>query len=331
MKEELIIKILAKSSKHLSQAQLKQLRYILDEELYSYNITSNCTDLVPVNDLNENIALYLADKKYIQELSMNTIESYFRILNKFAKTIYKNIDQIDVMDMRKYVALISQSGLKKTSVSTHIWTLKTFFQWLVENEKIKKNPMKTIKPPKCEKRLRKPLSSTELETIRYKCKNIRELALIDTFFSLGGRLSEISNLNISDIDWNTGRVLVIGKGDKERPVYLNSRARLYLKEYIKTRKDKNDALFVSERMPYDRLGKRGIQRIFHNLGVRADLNRNLFPHLLRSTCGNELLKKNASLHDVQHYLGHSSPATTDAHYVEVNQESIRLNCQRCLN
>ena len=330
MKEELIIKILTQSSKFLSQEQIRKLRYILDGELYQYTLTTNCTDIVPINDLNNNIALFIADKKYVQECSHNTIDGYFRILNKFAKTIQKNVDKIDTMDIRRYIALLSQSGLKKSSISSHIWCLKSFFNWLVQNDKIIKNPTIPIKAPKFDKKSRKSLSTKEFEALRFSCKSLREKALVEAVFSMGSRLAEFQKLNINDIDWNTGKVSVLGKGNKAREVYLNERARLYLKKYIESRNDNNPALFVTERSPHNRLGRRGIQRVFHNLGVRANIKQNVFPHIIRHNTATILLNNQTPIHLVAKYLGHEDINTTKI-YTEMNQDEVRINWQRCLN
>lgn len=330
MKEELKIRILTRASQYIQPEQLKKLRYILDEELIHYSLTPTSNELVPINNLGENIVQFLACKKNLEGLSPKTIKNYGYILRKFAQSIHKNVDQIDIVDLRIFLSGVTQ-GLKGNTKNSIINTLKSFFSWLLLNDKINKNYMLLIKPVKVEKNIRKPLSVSELEQIRFHCKTVREHAIVETFFSFGSRLDEIQKLDKADIDWYSGKVIVKGKGRKERMVILNDRAKLYLREYLKERDDNNEALFVGIRSPHDRLGHRAFQKIFNKLGKRTGLNRSLFPHLMRSSCGNELLRKGASIHDVQHYLGHSSPVTTDACYVSVNQESIRVTCEKILN
>jgi len=234
------------------------------------------------------------------------------------------------MDIRKYLAVISQSGLKNSSISTIIWTLKGFFNWLFDNGKILEKPMKLIKNIKCEKHIRKPLTKTELEMVRYACKTHREKALIEFFYSTGCRLDEAVKINKSDIDWNTGKLLVFGKGNKERFVFLNERAKLYLQKYLSNRNDNNEALFVGVRSPYNRLSRRGIERIFTKLGEYSKLKNNFFPHKIRHTTATHLLQNGMPIHEVQKYLGHSSADTTEI-YLEVDTESVRINHNKFLS
>ena len=329
MKVEFVIRTLTKASRYLSQDQLKKLKSTLDEELYSYSMTTNCTDIALINNTAENIGLFLADKKYVQNLSANTVDGYFRTLNKFARTITKDVDKIDSIDIRTYIAYIAPS-IQPSSLASAIWNLKAFFSWLLENDKITKNPMKPIKAPKCDKKLRKPLNKEELESVRDIYKTYREKSLFEFVYSTGCRLDEFQKLNKKDIDWAKRRVVVFGKGNKERVVGLNAKAELNLRRYLALRTDNNPALFVTERNPHDRLGRRGIQRVFKDLGIRAGLNRPLFPHLIRHTTATNMLDSGTPIHLVSKYLGHESLETTKI-YTEINQEDVLMSCQRCLN
>lgn len=321
MKEEIIIKVLDKASEFLAQEQIQQLRNILEETLYDYTISPACTALTVLNDMPGKVMLFLASKK-LDGCSKNTLENYSLILKKFCTFIQKDIEQIDSMDIRRYLAMYSKAGVKNSTLATIISTLKSFFGWLENEEYIQKSPMRKIKNIKVEKRVRKALNREELEMLRDACKTLREKAIVEFFYSTGCRLDEAQKLNQSDIDWSSGKVMVIGKGNKERPVYLNARAILHLKKYLVSRKDLNPALFISERKPYNRLGRRGIERVFSELGKRAGINKPVYPHLLRHTTATTMLQNGATLSEVQHYLGHDSPVTTQI-YAEMNTEAIK--------
>lgn len=321
MKEELIIKVLTRASTFLTTEEVKQLRLILDEELYHYTITTECTDLVVSGNMPSKIMLFLAAKK-LDGMSDNTIKNYAIILRRFCNTIHKDIEQINAMDIRMFLALRSKDGLKNSSMAATIAALKSFFSWLENEEYLVKSPMRKIKNIKCEKRLRKALSREELEMLRDAAKTLREKALLEVFYSTGSRLDEIQRLDISDIDWANNQVRVIGKGNKERIVFLNARARIHLRKYLKSRKDTCSALFVGERLPHGRLGRRAIEKTFGQLGTKAGINREVYPHLIRHTTATHMLQGGATLEEVQAYLGHDSPATTQI-YTTVSNDAIK--------
>ena len=225
------------------------------------------------------------------------------------------------MDIRRYLAWYTKKGVKNSTLATIISALKSFFGWLENEEYISKSPMRKIKNIKVEKRVRKALNREELEMLRDACRTLREKALVEFFYSTGCRLDEAQKLNIADVDWSNGKVMVIGKGDKERPVYLNARAILHLRKYLASRNDSNHSLFVSERQPHDRLGRRAIERTFSTLGKRAGINKPVYPHLLRHTTASTMLQNGATMEEVQHYLGHDSPVTTQI-YAEMDTQSI---------
>lgn len=321
MKEELIIKVLTRASNFLSSEQVQNLRLVLDEELYHYTITTECTALVVIENMPGKVMLFLAAKK-LDGMSMNTIKNYSIILRRFCNTVHKDIEQINSMDIRMFLALRSKDGLKNSSLASTIAALKSFFTWLENEDYIPKSPMRKIKNTKVEKRLRKALTREELEMLRDATRTLREKALIEFFYSAGCRLDEAYKLNITDIDWANGKTMVIGKGNKERPVFLNARCQLHLKKYLHSRKDNCEALFVGERLPHGRLGRRAIEKVFTELGVRSGITKRVYPHLLRHTTATNMLQGGATLSEVQNYLGHDSPATTQV-YTQVSTDAIK--------
>lgn len=235
MCEELIIKILNKSMDFLNQNQIQKLRTILEEELYNYNLQPVVKDLVPINNIREKMLLYLASKK-LDGLSKNTLLNYKLQLNRFANFIQKDVESITSMDVRMYLAACSKIGLKNSSMASIISILKSFFNWLEDEEYISKNPMRKIKTIKTEKYIRKALTFEELEMLRDVCKNIRERALLELFYSTGCRLDEIQKLDKKDIDWNTGSITVLGKGSKERKSLLKRKGKDLFMEIFEFKK-----------------------------------------------------------------------------------------------
>lgn len=323
MKEELIVKLLTRASGFLKPEEIKKLRLILDEELYHYSITSECTEIAVKEDLPEKSVLFLASKK-LDGFSDNTIKNYSYILRRFCMTIHKDVEQITSMDIRMFLAMRSKEGIKNSTMAATIGCLKSFFTWLETEEYIIKSPMRKIKNIKVEKRIRRALTRRELEQLRDAAKTLREKALIEIFYSTGCRLAEIQALNKDDIDWNTNKIMVIGKGNKERPVFLNARARLHIEKYLNSRTDANIALFVTERQPHNRLGRRGIEKAFGDIGQRAGIKIRVYPHLIRHTTATNMLQAGASLEEVQNYLGHDSPNTTQI-YAQISTDLIKMS------
>ena len=321
MKEEIIIRVLDRAMSIIDIDQARQLRGILEEELYNYELHPIIRALVPANNIRDRIILYLAAKR-LDGLALNSLKSYKRHLAMFCQYMQKDIETITSMDIRMYMAARAKTGIKNSTMATIISSLKSFFSWLEDEEYIQRSPMRKIKTVKTDKYVRKSLTAEELELIRDACHTERERALVEVFYSTGSRLDEIQKLNKDDIDWSTGKVLVFGKGRKERHVYLNAKAKVFLWKYLNIRTDTNEALFVGERKPYGRLGRRSIENTFSDLGIRAGITKAVYPHLVRHTTATNMLNNGGNLAEVQRYLGHNSPATTQI-YAQLDTDAIQ--------
>lgn len=274
------------------------------------------------SDLNRRITYYLGAKK-IDGLSSQTIKNYKYTLELFAQRISKSVSKITTDDIRAYIAYLSASrDLKESSLQTHINTLRAFFGWLHVEEKIKKNPMLKIRSLKMDrKNARQALTVEELERLRNVCTGYREKAIVEFLVSTGCRLSEVTQLNVDDLNFNDRTVVVTGKGGKDRPVYFSIRARLMLQEYIKQRKG-GTGLFVSSKTPYLPLKQRAVQRIIYEIGERAGLATRVHPHLLRHTFATLALNSGMDVTVIQRLLGHEDIATTQI-YATMNEDVIQ--------
>ena len=319
-KDEFIIKAIGKITLEFPKIDQRKLRNILEESLYNFQVTSEEKSLV-ASDVEGKIALYLATKK-LDGLSINTLKGYKLHLLRFADYIHKPVSTINTMDIRIYLARVTQ-GLKASTLATEVSVLKSFFGWLLEEEFIVRDPTKKIKQPKVEKRLRKSLTVEELEILKESCKTLRERALVEIFYATGCRLDEIEKLNRDDINWQDLSVNVIGKGNKERIVYISPKAKIHVRKYLMSRIDDCEALFVTSRQPIRRLGRRSIEKEFNKIGKRCGFKKSIFPHLIRHTTATLLLNNGADIVTVQKLLGHSSPATTEGIYAEATNQHIK--------
>jgi len=329
MREKIIIEILSKCINFLDTNQCNQLRLALENELHKYQFQLETTDLVTTNNFQSKLLLYLASKK-VEGLSDKTLKEYKLTLSNFALQIRKDFDKVDEMDIRLYIAQCMQRGLKNSTINNMVNQIKTFYGWMHDNEYIKRNPSKLIKNVKFDKFVRKALTEDEFEKLKYACKTERDIALVTVIFSTAGRVSEIAKLNKSDINWHDDSLYVFGKGKRERQVFLNSSAKLYLTKYLEKRTDKNSALFVTSKSPHNRLSTRAIEEIFHNLGKRAGISTDVCPHKLRHQAAIKLTRSNVPITVIQKYLGHSSVATTEI-YSRVCQDDVRTNIKKHLN
>ena len=262
------------------------------------------------SNLPRRVEAFLAAKR-IDGCRPKTIKGYRERLKLFMTQCSKPVQQITTDDLREYLAyLVDERHLMDNSVQAHINTLRSFFSWLVDEDNIRKSPMRKIKSLKIDKlRSRHPLTAEQLELVRDGCRGYKEKALVEFLVSSGCRVSEVAGLRVDDIDWRDRKCKVIGKGNKERTVYFSVRAKLMLQLYIAERRG-GEALFASSRAPYEPLTDRGIEKMISKLGKRIGMERSLYPHLMRHTFASHALNCGMELTIIQHLLGHSDPKTT---------------------
>jgi integrase/recombinase XerD len=328
MKEQFINSVMAKVCDVISLEEARRIKSILENELYNYDLVTATKELVPIQGIPEKLLIYLAAKK-LDGLSDLTLKNYKQHLLRFARFTQKEVHNITTMDIRMYLANYGSGGQKKSTISTEISYLKSFFSWLKNEGYINEDPMCRIKNIKTEKKVRSALSPEELELIRDNCKNLREKAFVELFYSTGCRLEEIRKLDKDDIQWHNDTAVVMGKGSKERPVFLNAKAKIHLWKYLQSRTDDNPALFVSTKKPFGRLCRRSIEKTFNDLGKKAGINKSVFPHLVRHTTATHMLSNGTNLAEVQHYLGHEDPATTQI-YVDFDTTQLQQSHKKHL-
>lgn len=308
--QEAVIRIVSKLDKmYPSSFDLARVRQAVESILYDYEVNTKITALAVMDNMEDRILMYLATKK-IDGLSKKTIEAYGRHLGRFARTMRKNAEDITTMDIRIFLANYSKTGIKNSTLASETDILRVFFKWLEDEEYINKSPMRKIKTPKIEKRVREALTKEEFEVLRTGAKTLRQKALLEVLYSTGSRLEEIEKMNKVDIDWQRLQLRVIGKGNKERTVYINATAQVHLRKYIMSRLDECDSLFVTERKPIRRMGRRAIQREIDTIMKQSGLAKNVYPHLIRHTMATHMHNAGMSLTVLQEILGHDSPDTT---------------------
>ena len=329
--EEFIIKAIGKLTLEFNfdWEQQRKVRDCLNYSMYNYEVHTLEKSLVK-GDLHEKLFLYIKVKK-LAGYSDSTLSHYNYTLDKLAVFLNKPVSTVTTNDLRMFLILNSE-GKKPSTINSIIFYIKAFFAWLESEDLIPKNPARKLEVNKVPKRLRKALTVEELERLRIACKDNRERALVEFLFATGCRVSEVVNCNIEDLNLNDNSLRVVGKGDKERIVCFGDKTKVYLKKYIdnERRKDNDPALFVSQKFPYNRLSRRGIELIIHNIAERAGFNKSVYPHLLRHTMATLGLQNGANLVTIQHLLGHTDPATTQI-YAENSLENIKHEYKQHMN
>jgi integrase/recombinase XerD len=314
----------------LNVQELKQVDAVLTVILTRYEVTEKTTDITMYREgFPEEIKAFLISKS-IKGLTKATLLHYKRTLIHFSNNVSKDIKSITSNDIKLYLLNYEHThNTGKSTLDDKRRVLNSFFAWMVREDIIDKNPMLRIDPIKCDKKMREPLTDIELEQMRNAASTLREKALLEILYSTGARVSEITALNRNDLDYSAGRVKVFGKGKKERYCFLNARAQLAVKKYLFSRTDDKEALFTAGKEPYNRLGKGTIEKEIGNIGKRAEINRSVFPHLLRHTFATHMLAHGASIAEVQALLGHESPATTQI-YAKLDLHRLHAVHQRCI-
>lgn len=321
-KELVIIKILSELQEKYDINNL-EIKEILDRNLADYTLLSNETSLM-VSDIEEKIFFFICLKR-LQGLSEKSLESYSYELGMFSRYIRKPVNQIGTNDIRGYLSIIKQEkSYENITLNNKISILRTFFATMIEEEVILKNPMAKIKNLKVNvKELRESLTAEELEIVRNSLEKIREKAMVEFLVSSGARVSEVADIKLSEINWSECSVKVTGKGDKSRIAYFSVKCKLYLKEYLNKRIDKTDALFVTERSPFEPLGKCGIEKVISKIRKRVKINKKVTPHTFRHTFACLALQKGMDIVTIQYLLGHESVATTQI-YARTNNKLLKI-------
>jgi site-specific recombinase XerD len=310
---------------NLSQEQIEDLKQTLTSTLNQYNIQKDESAEIDIRDRNMNTLEEFLASKRVEAKSNNTIYNYGNEISKMYQVLNKPYEEITSADIRRYMDYRKQhDGLKTVTISNIRMYLMSYFKWMVQEEYITKSPMDKIAPVKVEQHIIETLTDEEAEMIRCACSNERDLAIIDLLSSSGMRVSELTGLNITDVDFETGEVKVFGKGSKERICFLTGRAKVHLKWYLAQRTDDNPALFVTAKKPYSRLTKNGVEFILKNIAKNSQVPRvRLYPHKYRSTLATNMINKGASIDKVQHILGHQNCDTTIHCYARMDKSTIK--------
>ena len=313
--EEKLVNILNEMAEYLSISQMKKLQEVLlknmKEQEESISETSNY----------DYLKMFIAATK-IEGCSDRTVTYYKSTVEHLLKCIDTPIRKITTDEIRSYLAQYQEKGgCSKTTIDNIRRNISSFFSWLEEEDYILKSPMKRIHKIKTVQPVKETISDELIERLRDACLCKRDLAIVDLLYSTGIRVGELVRLNIDDISFEERECVVFGKGDKERRVYFDAKAKLHLQDYLKERDDDNPALFVTLDAPHQRLKISGVEIRIRSLGRSINAEK-IHPHKFRRTMATRAIDKGMPIEQVQKILGHSQIDTT-MQYAMVNQSNVK--------
>ena len=290
--------------------------------LNDYQVEKTGTDLIPYSGVNETLLNLYSGCLAIGGKSEKTIAQYRRTAIKLSEFVNKTYPEMGVYDIRVFLVAEKQRGVSNRTLENTRANLSAFFQWMLQEEHISKNPCMNIKPIKYTDKVRLPFSTVEIDSLRLACKNTKERAIIELLLSTGIRVSELTGLEIDDINFGEMSIHVKkGKGSKERTVYMNDLARTHLQTYLADRGSADRRLFINKKK--DALNPGGVRHILNVIGERAGVD-NVHPHRFRRTFATGLANRGMDIQEIQKLLGHTNVNTT-LEYVFTSDEKAHAS------
>lgn len=285
--------------------------------------------------MNNFIDSFLSYQAAVKGLSRNTIESYGRDILKFANYLatrrisrFEDVRYDDILD---YLTALQKQGINIRSVARNLVSLKQFFKFLILEKIIAEDPSLNIKTPKMSRGIPSFLSLADVETILgapdpRSYEGIRDRAMLETLYASGIRVSELVGLELNNVNFELGYLIVYGKGSKERIVPTGEKARTALKDYLSLSRPNilktkaSPSLFVTRRG--EGMTRQGFWKMLKNYASRCGINKKISPHTIRHSFATHLLERGADLRTIQIMLGHSDISTTQI-YTHIAKERLK--------
>lgn len=306
-------------------AQISVISNTALKALSDYEITERCTDLAPLDDFNEKILKRFRACLLIEGKAESTAAQYLRTCRKLEDLLHKRYDEVGVYDLRYFLALEMERGLKSSTMQSYRANLSAFFSWLTNEDIIPKNPFLQIATIKCDKKVRKAFSDVELDALRSACKRTKERAILEILLSTGIRVAELASMEVHDIDRIALSVHVRhGKGSKERITYISEVAMKHLMTYLNGRKETGPILLYNKN--HEAISTDGIRHILNTVADRAGVE-DVHPHRFRRTFATVMYKRGMPVQEIQALLGHSNINTTML-YIQMDDTQLQASYKK---
>ncbi len=337
-KEELVNVILCSMVDKVNTEQFEQLKDCLQLSFYNYNIEKiETTELsCGCSNITEDLIDYYTICKLGSGRSKDTINQYIRVVYQLCDMVHKELNMITSDDVIYFLAKYPYTktpNVSRCTMDSKRRYLSSVFSLLKKHKKIAENPMDMVEQIKYKSKIKQPLEQKEIDNIKYAISNeknemikLRNTAILQLFLDTGLRVSELSNINISDMNFDKKEIKVLGKGNKERVVLFSDDTLEIINKYLGYREYDFDSPLFNNKSNTRRLKSSGIQNMLKKLRKPSGVFR-LHPHLLRASCATDLAKEGIAIDIVAKYLGHSG-LNVIQRYVINSQEHIRNELQK---
>ena len=261
---------------------------------------------------------YVAAMK-VQGRSEKTIDRYAYLIKRAMKSIRASTRNITVYHLRQYLADEKERGISDSTLEGIRQVFSAYFNWLYRERLIDTNPVANLGPIKCTKKIKLIYSEVDVERMKFCCKTIRDRALLSFLLSTGCRISEVTQLNREDVDLINLECNVLGKGNKERTVYLDAVTGMLLRDYLSQRNDLKPALFIGKGT--DRITPSGVRQMLRKLESLSAVEH-VHPHKFRRTLATNLIRHGMPIQEVAAILGHDKLDTT-MQYVVLDKTDVK--------
>lgn len=311
--ERLTTNILSSMTNIINDEQLSQLKFVLDLELSKVSISKKSTELaLPINN-HALLEEYMANM-LISGRCKSSLQRYKYVINKLDEHINKDYTKITTQDIKRFLAIFKvQRHCSNTTVDGMRLCLNAFFGWLETEEYIYRNPVKKISKIKNDTQFEREFYGYEIELLRQNCSSVRDRAIVEFLYSTACRVSEMVKLKITDIDFDRKSALVHGKGNKDRYVYFDDKAFVYIKEYLQIRKVGDCEYLFKSKLKNLPMSVDSVENVLKNIGEKSNV-LNVHPHRFRVTRITDLINKGMAIQNVQKLAGHSDIKTTERYY-----------------
>lgn len=268
-------------------------------------------------------------------LAVNTLESYQRDLVKYLNYLKKQrLDRFEDASRKiisQFLMEEKEKGLSPATLTRNLASIRSFYNFLLQEQIVQRNPAAETESPRREKKLPQVLSFQDVELLLEQPKTgnpigLRDKAMLELLYATGIRVSELVALSINNINLKTGFLRCEGKGSKERMIPLGSMALFSLQEYLQFGRPKllkiinEKAFFLNQHG--SRLTRQGFWKIFKKYALKAKISKEITPHTLRHSFATHLLENGADLRSVQEMLGHADISTTQI-YTQITKRKIK--------
>lgn len=312
--DEIVNKVVLKLEGQLSEEDIRKVRDAVQIVMTDYKVERISTEVAKYEyQLPECYRYYMASKTMDGKLSERSRQQYSICLESMLYRLQLPVEMITSKHLRGYILEISQKPdgkrLAASTLNQRKAIIRSFFQWLTEEEYITKDPSLRLHHERVNVKPEPVFTDLQMEQIREACTNLRDRAIVSLLVSSGIRITECVELKKEDVDLSQREAVVLGKGNKYRTVYFDARAEFDIRNYLKTRNDDQPYLFITMKKPYKALDSDSVRDRLWKIANSTGISR-IHPHRFRHTMATNLVEKGCSITDVQIMLGHTKVDTT---------------------